>query len=142
MATSRSRAVRLTTFYRAARIAMRPGGPSLGERLASLPRLVSSSLSGKYAGTSAGRLAVMAAAVAYVVSPIDLVPEGALLLFGVLDDAMVLSWLAAALVTETESFLTWERGGEPTQARPDAAGASVVPSVVATGRGPSRPGAH
>ena len=87
-------------------------------------------------------LALLAAAVAYVISPVDLVPEGALLLFGVLDDAMVLSWLAAALVTETESFLTWERGGAPSPADPETAGWPVVPSVVATDA-PSRwPGAR
>lgn len=130
MANARSRVVLLTTFYRATRIAMRPGGPGLLERLSSLPRMVSSALAGRYAGTSAGRLALMAAAVAYVLSPIDLMPEGALLMFGVLDDAMVLTWLAAALVTETETFLTWERGGV-SEAAPQSAEWPVVPSVVA-----------
>lgn len=128
MARARSRVVLLTTFYRAARIAMRPGGPTVLERLSAMPRLVSSALSGRYTGVSAGRLAMMAAAVAYVVSPVDLVPEGALLFFGVLDDAMVLSWLAAALVTETESFLGWERGEAPSAAEP--ADWVAVPSVV------------
>ena len=141
MATARSRFVMLSSFYRATRIAMRPGGPSLSERLVSVPRLVSSTLSGRYAGASVGRLAMMAAAVAYVVSPVDLVPEGALLLFGVLDDAVVLSWLAAALVTETESFLTWERGAAPAGAQESAAWPSV-PSVVATDGPSGRPGAR
>jgi len=128
VATSRSRVVMLTTFYRATRIAMRPDGPSLLERLSSVPRMVSTALSGRYSGVSAGRLAMMATALAYVISPIDLVPEGALLLFGVLDDAMVLGWLAAALVTETESFHTWERGAAPTAA--ESAAWPAVPSVV------------
>ncbi|MBC7310487.1 MAG: DUF1232 domain-containing protein [Actinomycetales bacterium] len=105
---ARSRIVVLSTLYRAVRIAMRPGGPGLMARLASIPRLVRATLSGRYAGLTAGRLALMAAAVAYIVSPLDLIPEGALLLLGTLDDAMVLSWLAAAIVTETESFLDWE----------------------------------
>lgn len=109
MATARSRIVVLTTLYRAARIAMTPGGPSLATRLTALPRLVRETLSGRYAGLTAGRLALMAAAVAYIVSPVDLVPEGALLMLGLADDAMVLGWLAAALVTETESFLAWEK---------------------------------
>src|SRR5690606_4247418 len=95
---ARSRVLVLTTLYRAARIAMRPGGPSLPTRLASIPRLVRSTLTGRYAGVTTGRLALMAAAVAYIVSPLDLIPEGALLLLGTLDDAMVLSWLAAATV--------------------------------------------
>ena len=108
MATARSRVVVLTTLYRAARIAMRPGGPSLAARITAVPRLLRETLSGRYAGLTTGRLALMALAAAYVVSPVDLVPEGALLLIGLADDAMVLGWLAAALVTETETFLDWE----------------------------------
>ncbi|NLJ54006.1 MAG: DUF1232 domain-containing protein [Intrasporangiaceae bacterium] len=122
MATARSRVVVLTTFYRAARIAMRPGGPSLASRISSLPRLVRETLSGRYAGLTTGRLALMALAVAYIVSPVDLVPEGALLMLGLADDAMVLGWLAAALVNETESFLDWEQTA-PTPV-------STVPSAV------------
>jgi uncharacterized membrane protein YkvA (DUF1232 family) len=140
MATARSRFVMLTSFYRATRIAMRPGGPSMSERLWSVPRLFSSTLSGRYAGASVGRLAMMAGAVAYVISPIDLVPEGALLLFGVLDDAVVLSWLAAAIVTETESFLSWERGTAPAGAESDAW--LTVPSVVTTDTPTGYPGAR
>ena len=34
-------------------------------------------------------------AVAYVVSPIDLIPELALSVFGLADDAVVVSWIAA-----------------------------------------------
>lgn len=129
MAKARSRVVVLTTLYRAIRIAMRPGGPSLSTRLASLPRLVRASFAGRYAGPTASRLALIALAVAYIVSPVDLVPEGALLMLGVVDDAMVLGWLAAAVVTETESFLAWERGG--TTAAPGMAPAPVsVSSVV------------
>lgn len=108
---ARSRIVVLTTLCRAARVAMRPGGPGLPTRLASIPRLLRSTLTGRYAGLTAGRLALMAAALVYIVSPLDLIPEGALLMLGTLDDAMVLAWLAAALVTETEDFLAWEDGG-------------------------------
>lgn len=140
MATARSRVVLLSTLYRATRIAMRPGSPGLGARLTALPRLMSSTFSGRYPGASVGRLAMMAAAVAYIISPIDLVPEGALLLFGVLDDAVVLSWLAAALVTETESFLTWEQGGTPQAS--ESATWPVVPSVVSTDDASGYRGTH
>lgn len=110
MATARSRVLVLPTFYRAARIAMRPGSPGLGMRLAALPRMFRSALSGRYQGLTLSRLGLMAAAVAYIVSPLDLIPEAALLMFGTVDDALVLSWLAAAFVTETESYLAWEDG--------------------------------
>ncbi|HYN28800.1 MAG TPA: YkvA family protein, partial [Dermatophilaceae bacterium] len=59
---------------------------------------------------SVPRLLAIAAAAGYVVSPVDLLPEGVLGLFGLADDAMVMSWLAAQLVAETEDFLIWEKG--------------------------------
>lgn len=127
MARARSRVVLLTTFYRAARIAMRPGGPGLAARLRAVPRMVSATLTGRYDGLGKGPLALMLAAVAYVVSPVDLVPEGALLMLGLADDAMVLGWLAAALVGGTEDFLAWERG-EPVDAAEDVVPATVVSS--------------
>lgn len=129
---ARSRVVVLTTLYRAARIAMRPDGPGLAARLASVPRLVRSTLTGRYAGLTAGRLALMAAAVAYIVSPLDLIPEGALLMLGTLDDAMVLSWLAAALVTETEAFLAWEDGAEVSRGAVVTEAGTLVPAPAST----------
>lgn len=90
------------------RTATRPGNPGLGTRLASLPRLVWATLRGEYAGTSRARLAGIAVALIYVVSPVDLFPEMVLPLLGLVDDALVVSWIAASLINETESFLGWE----------------------------------
>ena len=129
MATARSRVLILSTLYRAARIAMRPGGPGLGARLAARPRMVRDAISGAYPGITLGRLALMAGAVAYIISPVDLVPEGALLMLGLADDAMVLGWLAAALVTETESYLAWEDTGVVPVEAPGAAVPVTVPST-------------
>jgi uncharacterized membrane protein YkvA (DUF1232 family) len=64
------------------------------------------SLRGEYDG--GGRLALMAAATVYVASPVDLVPELPLLVFGLVDDAVVVTWLAGAVLAETERFLRWE----------------------------------
>ncbi len=108
---ARSRLPLLRSLVAAVRSATRPGSPAMGERLSAFPRLVRATSSGRYAGTSLGRLALLVGAAAYVISPIDLMPEGLLGVFGLADDAMVLSWLAAAFLTETESFLSWERGG-------------------------------
>lgn len=87
-------------------LAGRRGGPPLGRRLAALPRLVRATLRGEYDG--GGRLALMAVAAVYVLSPVDLVPEVLLLLIGVVDDVVVVSWLAGAVLAETERFLHWE----------------------------------
>ena len=94
---------------RAVRLATKPGGPSLGDRAAAVPRLVKAVRGGEYTGTSVGRLALVAAGAAYVVSPVDLLPEGVLGVLGLADDAMVLGWVATTLVEETEKFLAWER---------------------------------
>ena len=105
----RQRVSMVRNLGNAIRIATRPGSPSLSERLSAVPRMVKATVSGQYQGTSVLRLAALAGGVAYVVSPVDLVPEGLFAVFGLVDDAMVLSWLAANLVTETEDFLAWER---------------------------------
>jgi uncharacterized membrane protein YkvA (DUF1232 family) len=82
------------------------GGPPLGRRLAALPRMVRSSMRGEYDGGV--RLAMMAAATAYVASPVDLVPEAVLLVFGLVDDVVVVTWLAGAVLAETDRYLRWE----------------------------------
>ncbi|TDB80137.1 MULTISPECIES: YkvA family protein [unclassified Micromonospora] len=93
------------------------GGPSLGTRLAAVPRMIRATGRGEYDGGL--RLALMAAATAYVVSPVDVVPELFLTVFGLLDDAVMVTWLAGSVLAETERFLQWEAGR-----------ASVVPGQV------------
>lgn len=105
----KSRLALVHSLGTAIRTATRPGSPSLGERAGAVPRMVRATLSGEYAGISKGRLALLAAAVGYIVSPVDLLPEGLLAVVGLADDAMVMSWVAATLVNETEAFLAWER---------------------------------
>ena len=121
-------------FATALRIATRPGSPSVLERASAVPRMVHATRSGEYTGISLGRLAMLAAAVGYVVSPIDLMPEGLLTVFGLADDAMVVSWIAATLIRETESFLEWERGVGPTQVW-DSTGSSAPGAGRAHGNG-------
>ena len=70
--------------------------------------MIGAILTGRYDGKA--RLAGMALAGAYIVSPIDFVPEAFLLWFGLVDDAAIAVWLAGAVLSETERFLTWERG--------------------------------
>jgi len=123
------------TLATAIRTAARPGSPGMGERLTSLPRMVRATFTGEYPGATKGRLLMIAAAVLYVVSPIDLVPEALLSVFGLADDAMVVSWIAAAVINETESFLAWERATPASRrdarfGRTDAAHDTVDGNVV------------
>jgi uncharacterized membrane protein YkvA (DUF1232 family) len=87
--------------------ALRPGSPGMGHRLAALPRMIMATVRREYDGGY--RLLLMAAATLYVLSPIDVVPELFLLLGGLIDDAFVITWLAGALLAETERFLEWEK---------------------------------
>jgi uncharacterized membrane protein YkvA (DUF1232 family) len=81
--------------------------PGIGRRVGAIPRMIGATMRGEYDGKS--RLAMMAVSAAYIVSPIDLVPEAFLLFLGLVDDAAVAAFLAGALLDETERFLEWER---------------------------------
>ncbi len=129
----------LRTLGLALQAAMRPGAPTLPQRCAALPRMIRAAARGQYAGLSRGRLLALFGALAYVVSPVDLVPEGVLSVFGLADDAMVIGWLAAALIGHTEDYLAWERegSGPATQAGPqDAPAPGTARPGAAFGAGP------
>jgi uncharacterized membrane protein YkvA (DUF1232 family) len=87
----------------------RPGAPGFVDRLRVLPRMIGAALSGTYADLGRGRLALLALALAYLVSPVDVIPEALLGLLGLGDDAVVALWLGGALLVETDRFLDWER---------------------------------
>lgn len=93
----------------ALRSATRSGAPGPGERLAALPRLVGATLRQEYAGADGRQLLLVVGAMLYVVSPVDLMPEAVLSVLGLGDDAIVVTWVAAVLVNETDRFLDWER---------------------------------
>jgi uncharacterized membrane protein YkvA (DUF1232 family) len=108
--TSRARRVAaFTALWRAISHGRRPGTPGLGERARAVPRMVGDALAGRYAALGRGRLALLGFALAYLVSPIDLVPEAFVPLLGLADDGVVAFWLAGAFLVETDRFLAWER---------------------------------
>ena len=87
--------------------APRPVGSPL-QRTRALPRLLRGARSGEYGGLSKGRVALWAAAVVYLLSPVDILPE-LLPVIGVTDDAGVLVWLLTSLSGASGQFLRWER---------------------------------
>lgn len=89
--------------------ARRPGSPGMGDRLRAVPRMAGAAFSGRYPGLGRGRLVLIALAMAYLVSPIDLVPEAFLSVLGLGDDALVALWLGGAFLAESDRFLDWER---------------------------------
>jgi uncharacterized membrane protein YkvA (DUF1232 family) len=106
MAKTLKRAAAFTALARALTAGAR-GGPSISKRLAALPRMLKATAKGQYDGGL--RVAMMAAATAYVISPIDVIPEAFLLVVGLADDAVMITWLAGSVLAETERFLEWEK---------------------------------
>ena len=141
-----ARIASVVAVARAVRMAVRPGGPSMGERAGAVPRMVRATFSGEYVGVSKGRLLLMLGAAGYLISPLDLIPEAVVPIIGLADDALVLSWLATRLVEETEAFLEWEKGtmGTPAGSSGGAAGGASYPPASGptdTSAGPTRPAA-
>ena len=114
MAKTLKRAAAFTALGKALMSGAR-GGPSLGKRLSALPRMLKATAKGEYDGGM--RVALMAAATAYVISPIDAVPEAFLWVFGLIDDAVMVTWLAGTVLSETERFLEWEKMARPAVVR-------------------------
>jgi uncharacterized membrane protein YkvA (DUF1232 family) len=83
------------------------GGPTMRARLRALPRMTVASLRRRYDGL--WRLALMGIAFLYVLWPLDLMPVFLLGPVGLIDDAVVVTWLAGAVLSETGRFLEWER---------------------------------
>jgi uncharacterized membrane protein YkvA (DUF1232 family) len=71
--------------------------------------MVREAVSGRYAALGRGRLALLALGLAYLISPVDLVPEAVIPLLGLVDDGVVALWLAGAFLAETDNYLRWER---------------------------------
>ena len=124
MNTGRANALR--ALWRALSGRRGRGSPPVSEQLMAVPRMAWLTLRGTYPGLDRRRLGLMVLAALYVISPVDLVPEGLLLAFGLADDAMVLAWLAGTVLTETEAFLAWEAGRGARMAD----GEKVVPGQV------------
>ncbi|HVL86029.1 MAG TPA: YkvA family protein [Pseudonocardia sp.] len=103
------RVAALRALWQAMSRGRRPDAPGLGEQLRAVPRMLTAALSGRYPHLGRGRLALLVLAVAYLVSPVDLVPEMVLALLGLADDAFVALWLGGAFLVETDRFLQWER---------------------------------
>lgn len=67
-------------------------------------------ISGRYRPIPWSAIGWMVAAFAYMVSPIDLVPDF-LILFGVIDDVVIVSWLLTRVDRSLVDYRAWR--GEP-----------------------------
>lgn len=106
------RTAAFVALWRQLRAANR-GGPGIWQRLRALPRMTVATLRRRrrYGQRYDGlwRLALMVLALAYLVWPVELIPELLLGPVGLIDDGVVLVWLAGAILSETTRFLEWEQ---------------------------------
>jgi uncharacterized membrane protein YkvA (DUF1232 family) len=99
---------RTVAFTAAAAQSVVDDGPTgFLRRLGSIPAMLRDTLTGAFPGLSRGKLALMALATVYIVSPIDFLPEALLTIPGLADDAVVAVWLAATLFTATDHYRAW-----------------------------------
>lgn len=87
------RTAALPVLWQTLRAGTRPGTPGVGTRIAQLPAMVADSVRGRYTGSGRSRLAWAALGLAYVVSPVDALPEALLPVVGLLDDGVVAAWV-------------------------------------------------
>jgi uncharacterized membrane protein YkvA (DUF1232 family) len=71
--------------------------------------MLGAAVTGRYPALSRGRLALVGLALAYLVSPVDVLPEVVIPLLGFADDGVIALWLGGTFLAETERFLAWER---------------------------------
>ena len=78
------------------------------EKLMAYTRMISLMFKGKYKPKKKRNLFLGVAALAYIISPLDIVPELLLGPFGLLDDFAILLFAIRRLDKEVVNFLLWE----------------------------------
>lgn len=101
------------------------GAPTMWQMLVGFPQLVGATMSGKYTQGSRPKILAMFVAVVYILLPFDAMPEWILGLFGLVDDAMVMTWLAGAVIDESTAYSRWQQTKDPAES-PEVVRSHVV----------------
>ncbi len=88
------------------------GQYSLAERLRATLPMLGAAATGRWRGVSPGRLWLSVAGIAYVLSPLDLMPEVLLGPFGLGDDLAIAVAAMASLLSAADAYLTFRAGNE------------------------------
>ncbi|MEU5857178.1 YkvA family protein [Nocardiopsis dassonvillei] len=89
---------------------------SVWQRAGAVPRMIGAKVRGRYPELSSGKLLGMLVLAAYILSPVDFVPELFVPLLGLADDVAVAVWLTTMALGESERFVLWERQNQAQQA--------------------------
>lgn len=103
------RTAAFATLFRALTRRGGPGEPGPVARVQALPSMVRDAWRGTYPHLGKGRMATFLLALAYLASPVDVVPELLLSVFGLTDDAVVAMWLGGSLLVEADRYLGWRK---------------------------------
>ncbi|PDP89116.1 hypothetical protein CQJ94_05115 [Glycomyces fuscus] len=95
-------------------------GMSVWQRAGAVPRMIGAKVRGRYPELGTGKLLGMLVLVAYILSPVDFVPELFIPLLGLADDVAVAVWLTTMALGESERFVLWERQNQTQQAFQEA----------------------
>ena len=74
-------------------------------RAKAVPPMLRDTATGRYDGLGKGRLFAMCLALAYLVSPVDLLPEALLTIPGLVDDVGIAVWLLALAMHSADDYL-------------------------------------
>lgn len=89
-------------------IAQGRGGKLLDDLLL-MVRLVKAYANGAYTGFSVQKLVTIVAAILYLISPLDVIPDF-IPVAGSADDAAVTAWVLNSIAEELKDFKSWEQG--------------------------------
>jgi len=103
-----AKAGRAAATWRAYQEVSRPGSPGLMTRVRALPRMIRGSMRGDYPGLSRSKLGMLGLAVAYIISPVDVIPDF-FIGIGIVDDFGVFLWLMTSLLGASGQYVQWER---------------------------------
>ncbi len=65
-------------------------------------------MSGAYTGLSVHKLVTIVAALLYLISPLDVIPDF-IPVVGYVDDAAVIAWVLKSIAEELKDFKSWEQ---------------------------------
>ncbi len=84
-------------------------GGKLFNDLQLLVRLVKAAINGAYTGLPVQKLVTIVAAILYLISPLDVIPDF-IPVAGYTDDAVVIAWVLNSIAEELKGFKRWEQG--------------------------------
>ncbi len=108
-------------------------------RLRLLPWMVRDAVTGRWTGAGRRRLAAAALGTAYLVSPVDAVPELWTSFVGLLDDGLVAAFVATSVRAATDDYVRRGGRGGPRPGQVPGVDPAMTPDPAVDERGPGRP---